>query len=84
MIFIKNFQILELFFSICIISFNFSNVFTAPKNLKGSRNIQGFALLRAVLYAFIKDYFSFRRVKIMQSRTVLQNRKVTAYKIGLE
>ena len=34
--------------SFCFISFNFCNVITAT--LKGSRNFQGFAVIRAVLF----------------------------------
>ena len=47
----RKFQILEKEkCSFHFITFNFLNVFTAPKTLKGSRNYQDFALIRAVLF----------------------------------
>ena len=49
MIFIKNFQILEKKNSIYFITFNFLMLLLLRETLKGSRNIQGFALIRAVL-----------------------------------
>ena len=45
----KNFQILEEKNSFCFISFNFLMLLLLRKPYKGSRNIQGFALIRAVL-----------------------------------
>ena len=48
MIFIKNFKFL-IFLLILFYFIEFLNVLTAPYTLKGSWNIQGFALIRAVL-----------------------------------
>ena len=49
MIFIKNFQILEKKISFCFITIIFLMLLLHHKTLKGSRNLQGFALIRAVL-----------------------------------
>ena len=38
----------------CFISLNFLNVISAPYTLKGSRNFQGFALIRAVLFVLVR------------------------------
>ena len=51
----KKFQILEFFFSFCFISFIFLNIIAARYTLKGSRSIQGFALIRAVLFYLEKN-----------------------------
>ena len=48
MIFIKKFQIKKKI-SFYFITFNFLMLLLLHKTLKGSRNIQGFALIRAVL-----------------------------------
>ena len=57
---LKKFHILEkkflLFFLI-----EFFNVITAPQTLKGSRNIQGFALIRAVLFHFVPVLQTFEK-----------------------
>ena len=46
----KNFKVLEkIYFLMLFYFFEFLNVITAPETLKGSQNIQGFALIRAVL-----------------------------------
>ena len=50
----------NIFFFILFYLIEFLNVITAPKTFKGSRNIQGFALIQAVLfyiYAFLKYIF---------------------------
>ena len=49
MIFIKKFQILEKKNSFYFTTFNFLMLLLLHKTLKGSRNIQGFALIPAVL-----------------------------------
>ena len=52
MFFIKKVQILEKNFHFILLHLIFF-VSTAPKTSKGSRNIQGFALIRAVLFLFV-------------------------------
>ena len=50
-------EVLEKKFFILFNSFNFFYVFTpAPYTLKGSRNIQGFALIRAVLFVVLVSF----------------------------
>ena len=48
MIFTKNLKLKNIYFFTII----FLNVITAPWTLKGSRNIQSFALIRSVLFSF--------------------------------
>ena len=50
MIFIKKFQILEEKVSFCFITLNFVMLLLLHKTFKGSRNIQGFVLIRAALF----------------------------------
>ena len=67
MIFIKNFKFKKkIFFSFYFITFNFLMLLLLHKPLKGSRNIQGFALIRAVLFllaSLFKAWHIFSHIK---------------------
>ena len=49
----KKFQVLEFFFAFYFVTFNFLILLLLHETLNGSWNIQGFALIRAVLFRFV-------------------------------
>ena len=69
MIFIKKVQILENKFFNFFDTFNFLMLLLLHKTLKGSRNIQGFALVRAVLFGVERVYISQNQTILYQGRT---------------